>query len=217
MKGLLEHRVTGLARLNPKRTAVLAVHWQIDAVKPEGILGPVFGEMVAQTGVIGRTVEVLAAARAAGMSVIYVNVCYWPGHVDLIRNNALFNAVAEKGGFVRGSKGSMIIPEMTPVPGDFIIEHSRISCFHGTDLATLLTSRDIETVVVTGIATNVAVDHTVRDAAQLGYNVILLEDCCCSSSPAHHDAALMTLRVLATEVTQADKFIAAITQKSSRT
>lgn len=201
-----------MEKLARKRTAVLAVHWQVDAVKPEGILGPVFGEMVAETGVIDRTVNVLAAARAAGMAVIYVNVCYWPGHVDLIRNNALYNAVAEKGGFVRGSKGAAIIPEMMPLPGDYVIEHSRTSCFYGTDLVNLLKSRDIETVVVTGIATNVAVDHTVRDAAQLGYNVILLEDCCCSSTPAHHDAALMTLRVLATEVTQAIPFIEAIKQ-----
>ena len=210
MKGLLEHRVAGLGRLNRNRTAVLAVHWQVDAVKPEGILGPVFGEMVAQTGVIDRTVTVLAAARKAEMPVIYVNVCYWPGHTDLIRNNALYNAVAEKGGFVRGTKGSMIIPEMKPLPGDYIVEHSRTSSFYGTDLVNLLKSMDIETVVVTGIATNVAVDHTVRDAAQLGYNVILLEDCCCSSSPAHHDAALMTLRVLAAEVTHANTFIDAI-------
>ena len=213
MKGLIEHRLTtGLARLARKRTALLAVHWQVDAVKPEGILGPVFADRVAQTGVIERTVAVLAAARKAGIPVIYINVCYWPGHSDLIRNNALYNAVAEKNGFVRGTSGATIIPEMTPLPGDYIIEHSRTSCFYGTDLVNLLKSRDVETVVVTGIATNVAIDHTVRDAAQLGYNVILLEDCCCSSTPAHHDAALMTLRVLATEVTQAIPFIEAIQQ-----
>lgn len=210
MKGLIEHSLTGLARMDRKRTAVLAVHWQVDAVKPEGILGPTFAAMVAQTGVIERTGKVIAAARQAGMPIVYVNVCYWPGHTDLVRNNALFNAVAGMNGFVRGTHGAEIIPEFAPQPQDFIVEHSRISSFYGTDLVSLLNARDVETVVVTGIATNVAVDHTVRDAAQLGYNVILLEDCCCSSSPAHHDAALLTLRVLATEVTRAQAFIDAI-------
>ncbi len=45
-----------------------------------------------------------------------------------------------------------------------------------------------------------AVDHTARDAAQFGYNVFVVEDCCCSSDQQHHEAALATLRVVATEV-----------------
>ncbi len=210
MKGLIEHSLKGLARIDRKRTAVLAVHWQVDAVKPEGILGPTFAAMVADTGVIARTVSVVAAARAAGMPIIHVRVCYWPGHADLVRNNALFNAVAEKNGFVRGTRGAQFIEELQPAERDFVVEHSRISSFHGSDLVSVLAARNIETIVVTGIATNVAVDHTVRDAVQLGYNVILLEDCCCSSSKAHHEAALLTLRVLATEVAGAQRFIDAI-------
>ena len=71
-------------------------------------------------------------------------------------------------------------------------------------------TRGISTLIVTGIATNVAVDHTIRDAVQIGYNVILPEDCCCSSSPAHHEAALLTLRVLATEVTDTETLLSVI-------
>ncbi|MSQ71509.1 MAG: cysteine hydrolase [Betaproteobacteria bacterium] len=210
MKGLIEHSLKGLAKMDKQRTAVLAVHWQVDAVKPEGILGPTFAAMVADTGVIGRTVAVVAAARRAAMPIVHVKVCYWPGHADLVRNNALFNAVAEMNGFVRGTRGVEFIDELKPEAGDFVVEHSRISSFYGSDLVSVLKARNIETVVVTGIATNVAVDHTIRDAIQLGYNAILLEDCCCSSSKAHHDAALLTLRVLATEVADAKRFIDAI-------
>lgn len=210
MKGLIEHRLEGLAKLDRKHTAVLAVHWQVDAIKPEGILGPTFAAMVDATGVVGRTGRVIAAARRAGMPVIYVNVCYWPGHTDLVRNNALFNAVAGMNGFVRGTKGVEVVPELAPQPGDYIVEHSRISSFYGTDLVSILTARGISTLIVTGIATNVAVDHTVRDAVQIGYNVILPEDCCCSSSPAYHEAALLTLRVLATEVTDTETLLSVI-------
>jgi nicotinamidase-related amidase len=210
VKGLIEHSLTGLERLDKKRTAILGIHWQVDAVKPEGILGPTFAAMVSETGVIQRTREVFAAARKAGMPVIYVNVCYWPQHADLVRNNALFNAVAEKNGFVRGTRGVQVIDDLPVQPADFIVEHSRISSFYGSDLVSVLTARNIRTVVATGIATNVAVDHTIRDAVQLGFDAILLEDCCTSASRAHHDAALLTLRVLATQVTDAKSFLRVI-------
>src|SRR5205823_4031086 len=58
---------------------------------------------------------------------------------------------------------------------------------------------------------NVAVDHTTRDAAQYGYRTVLIEDCCCSSDPAYHDAALKSLRIIATNVVKADEFMAELT------
>jgi nicotinamidase-related amidase len=210
MKGLIEHSLTGLARMDPRRTAVLGIHWQVDAVKPEGILGPTFAAMVAQTGVVERTRQVFQAARKAGMTIVFVNVAYHPKHADLVRNNALFNAVAQKNGFVRGTRGVQIIEELAKEADDFIVEHSRIGSFHGSDLASILAARDVKTVVATGIATNVAVDTTIREAVQLGFDAILLEDCCTSASPAHHDAALLTMRVLATQVVDAQTFLKAI-------
>jgi nicotinamidase-related amidase len=206
---ILENGV-GAAKVEPQRTAVLAVHWQVDAVKADGAFGPIFARTVEEAGVIPRTARVLAAARAARSPVIYVNVCFWPGHTDLVRNNALFNTVWEKKGFVRGTRGVEVIPELAPQPGDYVIEHSRISAFHGNDILMILRARGIETVAITGVATNVAIDHTVRDAAQLGFNTVLLEDCCCSSSPAYQEAALMSLRVIATKIVDASRFRAAL-------
>jgi biuret amidohydrolase len=62
-------------------------------------------------------------------------------------------------------------------------------------------------VALSGIATNVAVDHSARDAMQYGFNTIFLEDCCFSSEAEHHQAALVTMRVLCTGVIAADEFV----------
>jgi nicotinamidase-related amidase len=215
MEDLLENRVRELGRIDPRRTAVLAVHWQVDVIAPTGVFGRLFAPAVVASGVVPRTAAVLAAARAAGAMVIYVNVRYWPGYVGLPRNNALFNTVVEKQGFIRGTPGVEVVSELAPLASDAVVEHSRISAFHGTDLLDILIGRGIETLAVTGVATNVAVDHTVRDAAQLGFRTYLLEDCCCSSDPAHHAAALMSLRVLATGVCKAEEFIAALAETSA--
>jgi len=210
MRGLIEHSLTALQRMDRARTAILGIHWQVDVVEPQGILGPTFAAMVRETGVIERTQKVFAAARSAGMSVVYVNAAYHTGHADLLRNNALFNAVAEKNGFVRGTRGAEIISDLARQPGDFVVEHTRISSFFGTDLLGILAARNVRTVVATGVATNVAVDTTIRDAVQYGFDAILIEDCCTSASRAHHDAALLTLKVLATEIVSASSFLDAI-------
>lgn len=208
MEPILASRIRELGLIEPRRTAVLAVHWQVDVISPEGVFGKVFAPAVAASGIVPRTKSLLAAARRAGARVVYVNVLYFPGYAGHIRNNALFNAVVDQGGFIRGTPGVEVVPELRPESGDITVEHSRISAFFGNDLTTMLIGHGIETVIVTGVATNVAIDHTVRDAVQLGYRTILAEDCCCSSSPDYHEAALKTLRVLATGIAQADELIA---------
>ena len=203
---LLLKNSIGTGRLEKRSTAILAIHWQVDAVKPEGAFGPAFAETAAKLGVIERTAGVLAVARAHQVPIIYINVCFWPGFSDLIRNNALFNTVWNMKAFVRGTKGAEVIPELTPQAGDYVFSHSRISAFYGTDLEATLKGLKIETLVFTGIATNVAVDHSVRDAAQLGFSTVILNDCCCTSTPEYHEASLMTLRVLATQITDSETF-----------
>jgi biuret amidohydrolase len=215
MERLLENRIREVGLIEPKRTAVLGVHWQVDVIAPNGVFGQMFAPAVAASGVVPRTAVVFDAARKLGAMVIYVNVRYWPGYVGLTRNNALFNTVVEKNGFIRGTPGVEVVSELKPQDADAVVEHSRISSFHGTDLLNILIGQGIETIGVTGVATNVAVDHTVCDAVQLGFRTYLLEDCCCSSDRAHHEAALMSLRVLATGVVKAQEFIGALTKAAS--
>jgi biuret amidohydrolase len=210
MKVFLDHRLSGLERMDLERTAILAIHWQVDVVKPDGGM-KVFHQEVQRLGIVDNAAAVIAAGRKAGMPIIYINVCYQPGYPDLIRNNGLFNTIPTMNCLIRGTPGAQIIPELAPRPGDFICEHTRVSSFFGTDLDNILRSQNIRTVIATGIATNVAVDHTVRDSVQLGYDTILLRDCCYSSTAEYHEAALKTMEILATQVTDAKSFIARTT------
>jgi nicotinamidase-related amidase len=211
MKVFLDHRLSGLERMDPDNTAILAIHWQVDVIEPQGAMG-IFHEAVKRLGVVENTAAVIAAGRKVGMPIVYVNVCYQPGYPELVRNNGLFNTVPKMGCLVRGTPGAMVVARLAPQPGDYVIEHTRISSFYGTELDVILRSLQIRTVICTGIATNVAVDHTIRDAVQYGYDAILLEDCCHSSTAEYHEAGLKTLQVLATQVTDSRAFLAAIRQ-----
>lgn len=199
MEKILENKISP-NRIDASRTAILAIHWQNDAAKPDGAFGPSFAKSVEDSGVIGRTASLFEAGRKRGAQVAYVNVAFWPNYKGLPKNNPLFNTVVHTGAFKRGTRGAEIIAELSPSSDDYIFEHSRISGFYGTELDAVLRADGIENLVLTGIATNVAVDHTARDAAQFGYKVFVVEDCCCSSDRQHHEAALATLRVVATEV-----------------
>jgi nicotinamidase-related amidase len=207
MELILNNRLTPEGLIDGRKLALLAVHWQNDLLKPEGAFGPIFAEEAKRQQLVPRMARVMQAVRAAGGTVIFVNVAFNPGFPEVICNSALFRTAIKTNAFVRGSDGVRVADELAPLPGDFQVEHSRISAFYGNDIELILRRRGIEIVAVTGVATNVAVDHTVRDALQLGYDTILLEDCCCSSDVAFHEAALRTLRVLATWVTDAEEFL----------
>lgn len=111
------------AQIDPARTAVLALHFQVDVVKREGAFGgPFFAAEVERRGIIPKAKVVLDAARKAGIRVIYTRVCFRPGYPDLIVNSPLFGFVQQTGALVEGSPGAEIIPELAPQPVDRAVQ-----------------------------------------------------------------------------------------------
>ncbi len=193
--------------LDPKRTAVIALHWQVDVIEPKGAFGDVFAAAVRSSGVVPRTASLIADSRKAGCQIVYVNIVYRPGYSGIVRNNALFDRAVASKGFIQNTPGVEIVDALRPHPDDIVIDHHRSSAFFGSDLLTILIGRGIDTVAFSGIATNVAVDHSARDAMQYGFKTYFLSDCCFSSDPNHHEAALVTMRVLCSGVVTGPEFV----------
>lgn len=95
---------------------------------------------------------------------------------------------------VRGEPGWDIVPELTPRPGEPIVDKPGFSSFYATDLERLLVSRGIRHLMVCGVTTDVCVHSTVRDATERAYEPLLIEDCCAATIPANHIAAINTIR-----------------------
>jgi nicotinamidase-related amidase len=215
MRIIIENRLTASAALSPANTAILAIHWQNDIVLPSGAFGPIFAESVRQTGALRNATRAVAESRRLGVTVIHVLAGYPEGYRGHVANNALFRTVLQRNGFVRGSPGWEPCDELRPEGDEAVVEHTRISAFYGTDLSAQLRAGGIVNLAITGVATNVAVDLTLRDAVQDGFNTYLLDDCCCSSTPAFHDAAMMTLAALSTHVMKHDHFLALLAGEAS--
>jgi nicotinamidase-related amidase len=77
---------------------------------------------------------------------------------------------------IAGTPGAQVIPELTPQPSDCIVPKRRYSGFQGTDLDILLNENNVDTVVLTGLHTNICVRHTAADAFYNGYRIIVPED-----------------------------------------
>ena len=76
-----------------------------------------------------------------------------------------------------------IVKELSPEPQDLVVPKPRYSGFAGTALDSMLRSRRIETLLVCGVATNVCVESTIRDAFFLEYFPVLVRDACYQAGP----------------------------------
>jgi nicotinamidase-related amidase len=86
-----------------------------------------------------------------------------------------------------------IIPELGPEPGDFIITKRQWGAFYGTDLDLQLRRRNIDTIVLCGIATNFGVESTARFAYEYGYQQIFAEDAMSGRSREEHDITIKSI------------------------
>ena len=75
---------------------------------------------------------------------------------------------------------------MAPAPGDVVVAKRRVSAFAGSDLGVVLRAGDIDTLVLTGIATSGVVLSTLRQAADLDYRLVVLADACLDGDQEVH-------------------------------
>jgi ureidoacrylate peracid hydrolase len=178
----------------------------------------------------GPTAKVLAAARAAGMKIIYLKMAYKPDLSDLGAPDSVNRTRHLKLGvgqtihapdgresqiLVRDTWDTDIVSELKPQAGDISIYKTRFSGFFQTDLDATLKKLGIEYLIITGVTTSICVDSTVRDAMFRDYLCILLKDCMSepigSNLPrTNHEASLLTAEVLLGWVSDSDRFLKAL-------
>jgi nicotinamidase-related amidase len=90
----------------------------------------------------------------------------------------------------RGTFEHEVIASLAPTAGELVIDKNTSSVFNSTGLEWLLRNMDVETLVLGGVATDMCVETTARDAADRGFNVIVVEDATATFFEQHHRAAL---------------------------
>lgn len=173
--------------LSPDWAAVLVVDVQNDFCHEKGA----FGRLGFDLGPIQASVRALGAfleeARRAAVPVLFIKT----HHTPWTNSQAWLTRGPRRGGelCVPGSWGADFY-QVAPAPGDPVIVKHRYSAFVGTDLEVILRARERRSVLVTGVATNVCVESTARDASMRDYHLVLVGDCCGAVTKAEHEATL---------------------------
>jgi nicotinamidase-related amidase len=123
------------------------------------------------------------AARSAGYRVIYVRVGFRPGAPDISPRNRGFAALAGTAGMSLDDPATQVHAAIAPQAGDIEVVKKRVSAFAGSDLEVVLRSLGVGTLVLTGIATSGVVLSTLRQAADLDYELTVLRDGCTDADP----------------------------------
>lgn len=128
----------------------------------------VFGNPRSQA-MVPRLAQLLDTCRADGVPVIYCSDSHLVG-IDV-------ELTVHPDHAIRGSWGAEIVQALLPAPTDYSLTKRRYSAFFGTELEPLLRELGIDTVILTGVATNGCVRHTAADAFFYGFKVIVVSDC----------------------------------------
>jgi len=159
-------------------------------------LSGVFGSERAERIVpeIGRLIR---HARGEGVPVIHVTDAHLPG-ID--REFEIWGSHA-----VDGSDGAQIVDAVAPAAGDYHIKKRRYSAFYATGLEALLRELGVDTVVLTGLVTNICIQHTAADAFFRGHRVVVPRDCVEAPSDEEQRTALSYMeRMYGAEITTSE-------------
>ncbi len=158
-----------------------------------------------------RINDFAAVCRRAGMLVIHTRAIWRADGV----NAGVFGEIFPKGKEIfRGDASTAALhPRLVIEPRDSIVDAPRYGAFHATDLEPILRTQGIDSLVITGIATNIACETTVREAVTRDFRVFLLSDGTLAAgmggltAAEAHRASLATLGALFAQVLSMDEMI----------
>jgi nicotinamidase-related amidase len=180
--------------------ALIALHYQNDICHPDGKIPFAIDRAMTSTPFLEASRKALERARQLGFVIAHVHIAFSPDYADLPKNARLFRKAAELGAVKLGSWGAEPYAGFEPLPGETYLIHKGNSAFFATGLDAILEARAVTDLTVCGLATQFSVEHTVRDAADRGFQVTVLRDCCASANAQAAEAAFEVMSMLA-EVT----------------
>lgn len=169
-------------------------------------------ESIGKPSVIDAAGRAAKAARAAGVPVMFVRVAFRPGYPEIAESNATFSAMAAQAGdsYTQEHPVTQVHASLAPRDGEPVILKRRVSAFAGSDLDVLLRGAGADTLVLAGLATSGVVLSTLRQAADLDYRLVVLEDACADRDDEVH--RVLTEKVFPRQalVTTTDEWVASL-------
>lgn len=189
-----------MGAIEAKRTALVIVDPQNDFLSESGVLWDMVGDLVVKNGVVGKLKDLIASAKAGGVTVMYSPHYYDKEFKAWKNNNFVDNVMFERRMFDRESSGSEFHSDLVPDDDTVICApHKNLSGFHTSDVDIQLRKRGIDTIVLAGMSANLCVESHLRDAEERGYEVITVNDATAAISEDAYNGALLNYSLIAHE------------------
>ena len=223
--------------LDLAKTVVIVVDMQNDFGSKGGMFDRAGFDISIIQGAVPPTAKVLAAARSAGIKIVYLKMGFrsdltdvgvrdspnWIGHHAMGVGTEIHAPNGTQGRIlVRDTWNTEIVDELRPEPSDIVLYKHRFSGFFQTDLDDRLKQLGTRSIIVTGCTTSVCVESTIRDAMFRDYSPVLLGDCSgevvgCDLPRSNHEASLFLIQQRFGWVSSSEEFVKAlqITNKST--
>lgn len=181
-----------------QRPALLIVDFAMAYLDPAS---PLFAGAEAA---LASNVRLLAAARGAGVPVIFTRVEYTPGGAN---GGLFYRKIPALKVFDAGSPLGEFPASLQPEAGEAVVTKQFASAFFGTSLAAILSDKGIDTLLITGMSTSGCVRATALDALQHGFAPFVISDACGDRHAAPHSANLFDLQAKYAEVISEEQAI----------
>jgi ureidoacrylate peracid hydrolase len=209
--------------VDPAHTALICVDMQNAFVSKGGMFDLAGFDISKSADVVKVHEHLLPACRAAGVKVIYLVIAFRPDLRDAGDPNSpayhkelalrMMRARPELAGklLIDGGWDAAVVDALAPQPGDLVIRKTRYSGFCRTELEATLRAGGIRHLLFTGVATNVCVESTARDALFADFWPVMIEDAMNHSGPDfNRQATLWNFEHVFGWVTDSDAVIAAL-------
>lgn len=185
--------------------ALLCLDFENDVVHPEGkVSGKGYAAYNATHNTLAKLRQVQDEFRAAGLPVVHVRVGFSPGYAQQPKGSPLMGKAHEFGAFDLSGWGGAFVEEVAPQGDELVITKHRVGSFYGTALDLTLKTMGVDEVFLAGVATDMVVESTAREAHDRDFAVNVISDCCIAASDEDQQRSLTNMKKLASILTSSE-------------
>jgi ureidoacrylate peracid hydrolase len=183
--------------INP---ALIVIDVQNGFVSPGGSYDLLGMDISHYKGVISKIHELINVCRNTGVPVFYTQAVRESSGIDLLTKTHRIlpksreERIMKRPICIRGTWDAEILDEIKPTERDHVVVKRRDSAFHDTEIGVWLKSLGVDTLIFCGIDTSICVETSLRDAFNIGYDIVLISDATASSNRKHYESTLENVK-----------------------